>query len=371
MHEPQRLSTGRRDLSFAIPQNVTRPHTGLVLVGLCVFLVFIVLTSLSVGAAAVSWTRILSILGSEIGIRLPWSFEAYERGIVVAIRLPRILLDVLVGCSLAVSGAAMQGLFRNPLADPGLVGVSSGAALGAASVIVLGATWFAWLPEVFGSFAIPIAAFLGGLLSTVAVYRLASLHGRTVVSTMLLAGIAFNALSGSMTGLLTFVATDEQLRNITFWTLGSTGGATWPGLGRIAPLIVLSVVWLSFFARPLNAFLMGEAEAGHMGVSVDRLKRAVVVLTALAVGASVSLTGMIGFVGLVVPHVLRLMIGPDHPTLIPGSALLGAGLLTGADLVARLIVAPAELPIGIVTAILGAPFFLFLLLRELRTERFG
>ena len=346
-----------------------RYRVSTVFAGLVLFLALTILTSLSTGAATVSWAQIVSILADEIGVSLPWAFEPYQRGIVVAIRLPRILLDVLVGAALAVTGAAMQGLFRNPLADPGLVGVSSGAALGAVTMIVLGSTWLVSLPTMFGIFALPFAAFVGGLLSTIIVYRLASHHGRTVVATMLLAGIAFNALSGSVIGLLTFVATDEQLRNITFWSLGSTGGATWSNIAVIVPFIVIPVVWLTAYARSLNAFLMGETEAGHMGVSVDSLKRGVVVLTAMAVGASVSLTGAIGFVGLVVPHVLRLMIGPDHRKLIPGSALLGAGLLTGADLISRIIVAPAELPIGIVTAILGAPFFLYLLLRQLRTER--
>jgi iron complex transport system permease protein len=202
------------------------------------------------------------------------------------------------------------------------------------------------------------------MVATLVVYRLATVEGRTMVITMLLAGISINAIIGSGTGLLTFLATDAQLRSITFWSLGSLGAATWRSLAAAAPLVVLSLVLIPRLARPLNAFLLGESEAGHLGVNVEGTKRTIIVLTALGVGASVSAAGVIGFVGLVVPHLLRLVIGPDHRNLLPCSALLGASLLLAADLVSRTLVAPAELPIGIVTAMLGAPFFLWLLLRN-------
>ncbi len=346
-----------------------KQRAGMVLSGLAVLLVGMTVASVGVGAVAVSPGQILAIFGDRIGLWLPWAFQHQQEAVVMAIRLPRVLLNVLVGAGLSVSGAAMQGLFRNPLADPGLVGVSSGAALASVFVIVLGATVLEGLSSVLGLFTLPLAAFVGSAVTTVIVYRLSSVGGRTVVATMLLAGIAVNALTGSATGLLTFAATDEQLRNITFWSLGNMGGATWTSLGAVAPFIVLSVCVLARYARPLNAFLLGEAEAGHLGVPVQRMKREIVGLTALAVGTSVSVTGIIGFVGLVVPHVLRLTVGPDHRYLIPGAALLGASLLLGADLVARTVVSPAELPIGIVTAILGAPFFLYLLLRSKQTEQ--
>jgi iron complex transport system permease protein len=196
------------------------------------------------------------------------------------------------------------------------------------------------------------------------VYRLATIAGQTIVATLLLAGIAINALAQAFSGFLTFYATDTQIRSLTFWKLGSLGGATWTSVLVAAPFVLLPLLLFPRLARPLNALLLGESEAGHLGFDVERVKRLVVVMVALVVGVGVALTGLIGFVGLVVPHLLRLMIGPDHRALLPGSALLGASLLVGADLVARTVVAPAELPIGILTAITGAPFFLWLLLRD-------
>ncbi len=350
----------------AVRPDRRKKRATVVLSGLGVLLAGMTVASVGVGAVVVSPGQILAIFGEQIGLWLPWSFQPQQEAVVTAIRLPRVLLNVLVGAGLAVSGAAMQGLFRNPLADPGLVGVSSGAALAAVCVIVMGATVLEGFASALGLFTLPLAAFAGSVVTTVIVYRLSSAQGRTVVATMLLAGIAVNALTGSVTGLLTFAATDEQLRNITFWSLGNMGGATWRSVASVAPFILIAVGLLVRYARPLNAFLLGEAEAGHLGVPVQRMKREIVALTALAVGASVSVTGIIGFVGLVVPHVLRLIVGPDHRYLMPGAALLGASLLMGADLAARTVVLPAELPIGIVTAIVGAPFFLYLLLRSKR-----
>lgn len=335
----------------------------LVLLGLVALLMAVSLAGVGVGAVQISPGQVLSILASHIGIELPWRFDARQEAVVMAIRLPRVLLGIIIGASLAVSGAALQGLFRNPLAAPSLIGISSGAALGATTIIVLGSTLFAGFTEQFGYAALPLAAFGGGLLVTVLVYRLSLVNGRTVVATMLLAGIAINALSGAGTGIFVFIADDDQLRTITFWSLGSLGGATWRAVLTATPFALLAVVALPRMARSLNAFLLGEAEAGHLGVATERIKRLIIVLTALAVGASVAVAGIIGFVGLIVPHLVRLMTGPDHRYVLPGAALLGASLLMGADIIARTIVAPAELPIGIVTAIVGAPFFLWLLVR--------
>jgi iron complex transport system permease protein len=258
----------------------------------------------------------------------------------------------------------MQGLFRNPLADPGLIGISSGAALAATMVVIIGDAVSFSLPFVLKLFAFPLAAFAGALLTTLVVYRLATIAGRTIVATLLLAGIAINALAQAFSGFLTFYATDTQIRSLTFWKLGSLGGATWSSVAAATPFILIPLLFLPRHARPLNALLLGESEAGHLGFDIERVKRSIVILVALAVGASVAVSGLIGFVGLVVPHLLRLMVGPDHRSLLPGSALLGASLLLGADLIARTLVAPAELPIGILTAITGAPFFLWLLLRD-------
>jgi iron complex transport system permease protein len=284
--------------------------------------------------------------------------------IIYDIRLPRVIMGMLIGAALAVSGAVMQGLFRNPLADPGLVGVSAGSSLGAVSVIVLGATVLAPLTALLGIFTLPLAAFSGGLATTLVLYRISTRQGRTSVATMLLAGIALAALAMALTGILIFLADDRQLRDLTFWGLGSLAGATWQKIGAIGPIIVLALAATPFLARGLNALALGEATASHLGVPVQRLKYIAILSVAAAVGASVAVSGGIGFVGIVVPHLLRLLIGPDNRYLLPASALLGACMLLLADAVSRTIVSPAELPIGIVTAVVGAPFFLWILLRR-------
>jgi iron complex transport system permease protein len=284
--------------------------------------------------------------------------------IIYDIRLPRVIMGVLIGAALAVSGAVLQGLFRNPLADPGLVGVSAGSSLGAVAVIVLGATVLAPLTALFGTFALPLAAFAGGLATTLVLYRISTRQGRTSVATMLLAGIALGAMALAFTGMLIFIADDRQLRDLTFWSLGSLAGATWQKIAAVAPIIVLALSATPFLARGLNALALGEATASHLGVPIQRLKYVAIVAVAAAVGASVAVSGGIGFVGIVVPHSLRLAIGPDNRYLLPASALLGASMLLLADAASRTIVAPAELPIGIVTAAVGAPFFLWVLLRK-------
>ncbi|MEO0565591.1 MAG: iron ABC transporter permease, partial [Chloroflexota bacterium] len=249
-------------------------------------------------------------------------------------------------------------------ADPGLIGISSGAALAAALVIVLGGTVLSGVVGVFGDWALPVAAFIGGITTTILIYRLASVGGRTRVATMLLAGIAVNAIAGAGIGMMVFIATEDQLRDITFWSLGSLGRASWETVRIMIPFLVLALMPLPFLSSSLNALLLGEAEAVHLGVNVERVKTAVVVMVALAVGAGVAVTGIIGFVGLIVPHLMRMLTGPDHRIVLPGSVLLGATLLVGADLLARTVVVPAELPIGIVTSLVGGPFFLYLLLRD-------
>ncbi|MBB6099069.1 iron complex transport system permease protein [Deinobacterium chartae] len=314
------------------------------------------------GAVSISPLQVISILLAHLGIPPLEAYESQQAAVLNAIRMPRVLLGMLVGASLAVSGAAMQGLFRNPLADPGLLGVSSGASLAAATSIVLGI-------HVFGVFSLPVAAFIGSITSTVVLYLLAQEGGRLNVTTMLLAGIAVNALCGAGTGLFTYLATDEQLRTITFWQLGSLGGATWQTVTSAAPLMVLCLIGMPLMGSALNALLLGENNARHLGIAVDQIKWVIVALVALGVGASVAVSGMIGFVGLVVPHLVRLWLGPNHKTLLPASALLGATLLVLADLVARTVVIPSELPIGIVTAIIGAPFFLYLLLQGRKAIR--
>ena len=346
----------------------------LVLVSLLLLLVVMILIAVGTGMVPIDPLQVVAILvrralEASPGTAPEWLRAAtpQQEAVLLTIRVPRVILGALTGAGLAVSGAAMQGLFRNPLADPGLIGVSSGAALAAVTVIVLGTTWMPGAIAILGIFTLPVAAFLGGLGTTWAVYSVSRVSGRTVVATMLLVGIAVNALAQSGVGILSFIASDSQLRSIVFWSMGSLGGASWikvwPVLLSTTLTLVIMIGWLS---RPLNVLLLGEAEAGYLGVHIDGVKRCIVALVALTVGAGVAAAGPIGFVGLVVPHLLRLWIGPDHRYLLPGSVLLGAILLIGADLIARTILAPAELPIGIVTAALGAPFFLFLLLRQRR-----
>ena len=317
--------------------------------------------SLASGAVPLGVGQVLAALAQPLGLTLPWAIGPQDAGVVLGLRLPRALLAVLTGSGLAVSGAALQALFRNPLADPALLGVSGGAAFFAAGAIVLGGTLFGTAPS---PHVLPACAFLGALLATAIVWRCAQAGGRTVTGLMLLAGLALNALAGAGTGLLTFIATDAQLRSLTFWSLGSLAGATRGVVAGVAPFLLVALLLLLRSAGALNALLLGEAEAGHLGLDVKRLTRRIVAASALAAGASVAAAGMIGFVGLLAPHLLRVLLGPDHRALLPGSALLGAALLLLADVLARTVVAPAELPIGILTALVGAPAFLALLLRR-------
>lgn len=316
-------------------------------------------TSIMTGAADASLANVLRWL---IGAA-DQTLSGRDRIIILDIRLPRAVLGMLVGAALAVSGAVMQGLFRNPLADPGLVGVSSGASLGAVLLIVLGSTVLGPVFALFGFYAVPAGAFLGCLATTLLLYRVATRGGQTSVATMLLAGIALGALAGAVTGVLVFIADDRELRDLTFWGLGSLAGANWTKIAAAGPIIFLALAVLPFLARGLNAVTLGEAAAFHMGIPVQRLKNIAIFSVAGATGASVAVSGGIGFVGIVVPHLLRLVIGPDHRYLLPASALLGGTMLIFADMLARTIVSPAELPIGIITAFVGAPFFLWVLLR--------
>jgi iron complex transport system permease protein len=279
------------------------------------------------------------------------------------IRLPRVVLSLITGAGLGVCGAAMQAIFRNPLADPGLIGVSSGAALGAVSVIVLGNTLFSEFSTVFGLYAIPLGAFFGCLAVCSFIYRLSAFSGQFTVISLLLAGIAVNAIVGAFIGVLTLVSNDQELRDLTFWSMGSLAGNHWALIFPSLAAIIIAIIGLYRLSQPLNLYLLGEAQAKHLGLNVNALKKRVFVLTALCIGAAVAVTGMIGFVGFVVPHLIRLIVGTDHRYLMPGSMLLGALLLTASDLLARTIILPAEVPIGLITSALGGPFFLIMLMK--------
>ncbi len=340
---------------------VFRPSPLLVFGALILILFLAASAAVMTGAAGIPLSRMLPALG--VGQGLP-DMLARDQLVLWSIRLPRVALAAMVGALLAAAGAIMQGVFRNPLADPALVGVSSGAALAAAITIVAGDKFLLATIMTLPVEVLPVAAFAGALTATLVLYRIATHHSRTSIAIFLLGGLAIAALVNAGIGLLIFLADDRQLRDITFWMLGSLGGATWQKVLAVLPFLLATLAALPIMARGLDLLVLGEAEAFHMGIAVERLKRIAIVVIALAIGAAVSVSGIIGFVGIVVPHLLRLVVGPGHRLLLPASILLGAALMLGADTLARTLAAPAELPIGIVTAAIGAPFFLVLLLRQ-------
>ena len=285
--------------------------------------------------------------------------------ILFDIRLSRICLAFLIGAILAISGAVMQGLFRNPLAAPSLIGVSSGASVGASIVIVLAGTWLQ-NNALLGLSVVAVGAFVGSFLITLLVFRLSTSTLGTSVTTMLLAGIAISALAGAVNSLLSYFADNEMLRQISIWQMGNLSTANWARVSVVAVVAVFVLVLFPRESKSLNALLLGESEARHLGIDVQRVKKKLILLTTLGIGTAVAVAGMIGFVGLIVPHMVRLLIGPDHRWLLPVSALAGGILLLIADTLARVIIAPVELPTGILTAILGAPFFIMLLIQQRR-----
>lgn len=323
--------------------------TGALRIGLLGVILLLVAT-MSLQSGSVS----LSLIDFWTGLSEQQSLVFWE------IRMPRIVMAALVGAGLAVSGVALQALFRNPLAEPGLIGVSSGAALGAVMVIVLGgALW----GEVL-SWQMSLSAFAMAAGVTLLIYLIATSKGHTDVALMLLAGVAINAVAGALTGLLISVSSDVQLRSVIFWMMGSLSGVSWDGIALLGSLTLLALAVLHRLRHPLNALLLGEQSCLHMGYAVQSLKWQVMTVSAVLVGVSVALVGIIGFVGLIVPHMVRLWVGPDHRQLIPLSALGGAVLLVLADWLARSVVQPAELPIGLLMALLGGPFFLLMLLKR-------
>jgi iron complex transport system permease protein len=329
------------------------------LAGLTALLVVAVLLGVGIGAVPIAPRQVIAIVAAHAGLDLGVAYTPEQDAVLWAIRLPRVVLGALVGAGLAVAGAALQGIFRNPLADPGLIGVSSGASLGAVLAIVVGVS-------AAGAFALPAAAFVGGLAATFVVYAFARSGGRTEVVTLLLTGLAVSAIASAAIGFLLFTATDAELRSVVFWSLGSLGSATWPSVAGAAPFVLAGVLLVPLFARPLDLLLLGEREARHLGVDTERVRLAVITLAALATGAAVAVAGVVAFVGLIVPHLVRLAAGPGHRVVLPASALGGAALLLLADLVARTVAAPAELPLGVVTSLIGGPFFLWLLHRTRR-----
>lgn len=297
-------------------------------------------------------------------LRLPVSLlwngsDEALRQIWLTIRLPRVLLALVIGGSLALAGCVMQGLFRNPLADPGLLGISSGAALAVALWVVLPLS----LPALVMLYAPMLAAFLGALAATVAIFLL-SQQRNSSLSRLLLVGIAINALCGAAVGVLSWVSNDAQLRQLSLWGMGSLGQAQWSTLLAVTSLMVPTALVIWRMANALNVLQLGDEEAHYLGVDVAVVQRILLLCSALLVAAAVAVSGVIGFVGLVVPHLMRMWLGADHRAAIPGSILAGASLLLVADTAARTLVAPAEMPVGLLTSLLGAPWFLWLIFRR-------
>lgn len=325
-----------------------------------------VIFSACTGALPISLGELSNIIAYKLGLIAEINVDEQKSIVFWIIRLPRVCLAVLIGAGLGIAGASLQGLFRNPIADSTLIGVTSGASLFAVFVMMLNVKYFGMLHELAGTYSISFVAFLGAAATTFLVYQLSKVTGEGGVTTLLLCGIAINAFVGAMTGLMTYLADDAQLRSITFWNLGSLGGANWTSVMAVAPFVAISVLFMPYLSKALNLLVLGESQAAGLGVNMKALKQKVIILATMGVGASVAVAGTIGFVGLVVPHIIRTIFGPNHRTLLIGSALGGAIVLTLADTISRTIVAPSELPIGILTALLGTPFFIYILWEQKR-----
>src|SRR5690606_6565284 len=286
-----------------------------------------------------------------------------EKYVIWDVRLARIVMAILIGSILAVSGTAMQGMFKNPLATPDLIGITAGATLMAAITIVLGSMFREYLPDFLQYSLLSIAAFMGALLTTLLVYKMSTTQGKTNVVIMLLSGVAISALGFAIVGFLIYLSKDEQLRDLTFWNLGSLGGATWGKNGILLIVMVLSYSVLINKGKALNAMMLGEKDAEHLGIPVEKIKKQIVILTALMVGACVAFSGTIGFIGLIVPYILRLIFKSNYQVILPLSAVMGSILLLIADTFSRTVVAPSEIPIGVLTAFMGAPVFIAILIR--------
>ena len=341
--------------SFRGPISNVYSNQYIILFTLAGFLTISAMVALVLGSYKISLSEVIFGEISEL-----------SETVLFQIRSPRVIFSMFAGASLALSGACLQGLFRNPLADPGLIGVSAGAALGAASIIVIGSS--STPSFLLSPYMVPMGAILGSSGVIFLLYTLTKGFESQGISYMLLAGIAINALVGVCIGILTYISNDAELRGLTFWTMGSFGGVTWPLVLPAIIVISINLFWIFKFSRSLDILQLGESEAYRLGVDVKKLKFAIIISSAMIVGISVSLSGMIGFVGLVIPHLVRMMGGVNNNYVLPASAILGASLMVVSDLVSRVVIQPAELPIGLITSALGSPFFLWLILKIKKYE---
>ncbi|MFF5443444.1 FecCD family ABC transporter permease [Streptomyces sp. NPDC012888] len=342
----------------AVPRR--RGRGGLLAAGLVIALVLLALLSAGIGAYRIPTGDVLASAAHRLGLGGA-PLDRVGESVLWNVRLPRVVLALLVGASLGCAGALMQGVFGNPLAEPGVIGISAGAAVGAVAAIALGLTFL-------GNWTVAACAFAAGLGTVTVVYALSRSGGKTEVVTLILTGIAVNAFAGALIGLFVFFADSGQVNQITFWQLGSLAQATWPKVLAVLPCAAAGLLLAPLYSRRLDLLALGERPARHLGVEVERLRTALVLLVALLTAAAVAVAGVITFVGLLVPHLLRMANGPGHRFLVPGSALAGAVVLVAGDLAARTAAQPAELPLGVLTALLGSPFFFWLLRRTRRRQ---
>ncbi|MFD7320963.1 FecCD family ABC transporter permease [Streptomyces sp. NPDC059875] len=328
--------------------------------GLLAVLLLLALLSAGIGAYEIPLGDVLASVQHRLGLG-GHALERSAESVLWNIRLPRVVLAILVGASLGCAGALMQGVFGNPLAEPGVIGISAGAAVGAVGAIALGLSFF-------GNWTVTVCAFAAGLATVFLVYAMSRAGGRTEVVTLILTGIAVNAFAGALIGLFIFFADNAQITQITFWQLGSLAQATWPKVLAVLPCALVGLAVAPLYARKLDLLALGERPARHLGVDVERLRIVLILVVALLTAAAVAVAGIITFVGLLVPHLLRMANGPGHRFLVPGSALGGAVVLAAGDLAARTVAAPAELPLGVLTALFGSPFFFWLLRRTRRRQ---
>jgi len=292
------------------------------------------------------------------------TIDAAERFVLMDLRLPRIVMGILIGSALSVSGTCLQGMFRNPLATPDLLGITAGASLLAAVTIVMGVYIKPYIPEFLHYSLLSIMAFIGALATMILVYRISTISGRTNVVMMLLSGVAITAMGFAIMGLLIYFSKEEQLRDLTFWNMGSLAGASWTKNGILLVVITVAYIFLLNKGKALNAMMLGERDAQHLGIPIERIKKQIVLLTALMIGTCVAFAGTIGFVGLIVPYILRLIFKSNYHIILPLAAVFGSILLLTADTISRSIAPPSEIPIGVLTAFMGAPIFITILLRN-------
>jgi len=336
---------------------------------LLVCLIVAVIVAVSIGPLPIALSDVLSIISSKlplIGGLVPFQGSPVSQEIVMAVRLPRVLAAAIVGVGLATSGVTLQALLRNPLADPYIIGVSAGASVGATIASVLGLGF-----SVIGAlYSIPLFAFAGAIITVLIVYSLARSSGGVSVLTLLLVGIAITSLFSAVVTLLRLLSTDMAL-SIVFWLLGSLNLTTWNYVYLALPFTVVGFFVTFYFARDLNAIVLGEEQASHLGVETETVKKIMLVCVSLMTAAAVSISGVIGFIGLIVPHIIRMLVGSDHRILLPSAALTGAIVLIACDTISRTIMSPAELPVGLITALVGGPFFIYLLTSKKGRQRYS